>query len=209
MRAYIQLGMGVAALALCALLGNDMVSRAEGALSLRPASNHGLDDAAAARFLMLQRRPGDVLLTTHFGLPGIWWYGDINVAPPNAGRVDPRNGGALFEVRHVSRVPGTCETPEQRTELQTAMKGASRVAVYLGFGSTPPVGFPEMVLDELSTLGSLTAFRRIAEEGIVAVFDLQLPPKAWTSTVSGLLGREPVLVPRPGGCLGVKPGERW
>ena len=154
------------------------------------------------------RRPGDVLLTTHFGLPGIWWYAGINVAPPNLGRVHAADGGALFEVRHVARAPGACQTEEQTGQLPAAMKGVSRVAVYMGFGSTP-AGFPEMVFDELSRLGSLTSFRRVAEEGMVAVFDLREPPKDWTDAVSGPMGQELAGVPRPGGCLGVKPAERW
>jgi hypothetical protein len=158
---------------------------------------------------MPQLRPGDVLLTTHFGLPALWWYGGIDVNPPLAGSVHERTGTRLFEVRHVGRAPGTCETSEQRSELQVAMKGASRVAVYMGFGSTPPGGFPEMVFDELSRMGAITAYRRMADEGVAAIFDLRQPPAPWNVVESGAMGQIVRDVPRPGGCLGVKPAERW
>src|SRR6185295_15507511 len=38
------------------------------------ADNHRLDDRAAVRWLNAQKQPGDVWMTTHYGVPAVWWY---------------------------------------------------------------------------------------------------------------------------------------
>jgi hypothetical protein len=173
-------------------------------LSIQPRSKHNLDDRAALRYLMAVRQPGDVLMSTHMGLPAIWWYAGVNVAPPNLGRIYEPDGGIVLEARH--RWPGPdCQAPD----LRTALDGRPRVVLYLGFDSRTPEGFQELALDTLSELGTMVAYRRVAEEGIVAVFDLTKPPKPWSVVVTRPGGTLLKDVARARGCVGFQPARRW
>lgn len=93
--------------------------------------------------------------------------------------------------------------------LTSALKGRSRVLVYLGFGSRAPDGLQEQVLDALSELGTMTAYRRVAEEGLVAVFDFRQPPQPWAVMFTSPSGQPLKHVPRPPGCVGFFPALRW
>ncbi|WP_410971650.1 hypothetical protein, partial [Salmonella sp. SAL4437] len=61
-------GVAVVALAVAA----NVVRRGVPDLRLRPRSNYGLDDRSSVRFVLANHRPGDAILTTHFGLPAVW-----------------------------------------------------------------------------------------------------------------------------------------
>lgn len=182
----------------------DIVRTGVHRLRLRPRSNHNLDDRSGLRFLMAQRQPGDVLVTVRMGLPAVWWYAGVNVAPPNLGRTYQQDGAPVLEARHYW--PG----PECRAvDLTAALDGRSRVLVYLGFDSRSPEGLQELVLDTLSARSRLTSYRKIAEEGLAAVFDLRQPPQSWTVLVTRPGGMALKDVTRPAGCVGFFPGTRW
>jgi hypothetical protein len=161
-------------------------------------ANHGLDDGRGVRLLMLQREPGDVLLTPHFGLPAVWWYGQISTAEPNRGRTFPDDGAPILEIGHRWFGADGCRARTRLMALSQALEGAPRASVYLGFDSNNPPGFQQMVLDDLARLGTRVFYSRVASEGLVAIFDLRQPPPAQ---------REPVN--RLDGCVGVHHARRW
>jgi hypothetical protein len=153
---------------------------------------------------MAQRQPGDVLVTMRMGLPAVWWYAGVNVAPPNFGRAYELDGSPILEVHH--RWPG----PECKSDdLTRALEGKTRVALYLGFDSRFTPGFQELVLDSLSVRGRMIAYRTIAEQGIAAVFDLRQPPRPWTVVLTSPGGTALREVPRTAGCVGFFPAARW
>lgn len=169
----------------------------------QPVSNHGLDDGSAVRFLMSNSQPGDALMSTHHGLPAIWWYAGASLASPNLGRY-ARNGSPILALKWFGPGPA-CES----RSLAVALAGKDRALVYLGFGSRIPDGFQELVLDRLSELGTVVAYREIAEEGLAAVFDLHVPPKAWTASLKDYASEARLHATRPSGCVIVEPAGRW
>ena len=185
----------------------DIVERGRDSLIVG-GDNHGLDDRRALRFLMVQRQPGDVVLTTHLGLPAVWWYGNIPISEPNRGSRHPQDGASIFELTHIGPGDPGCQGPRPRSQLSQALAGSHRAAVHLGFASRVPPGLQELVLDELSELGTPVAYRPIAAEGIVAIFDLRLPPQSWRLSVERQTGRQ-LDVARLTGCIGVQPARRW
>ena len=190
-----------AALVLCA----DVVNNGVADLRARPLSNYGLDDRRSVRLLLEATRPDDLIMTTHFGLAGLWWYGGVDISDPDrAGRLP--NGNLVFQIRHVP--PGSA-CGERTNEMDKLFKGRSRVAVYLGFRrNVEPTGFDNLVLDELGRRGRLVTYRQYVEESRIAVFDLTEVPlnKLEIPHAPG----EPVVEPHiPAGCIAITPARRW
>ena len=169
--------------------------------------NHALDDRRGLRFLMAQRQPGDVLLTSHFGLPAIWWYGNVAISDPNRGRRHP-DGARIFELTHVEAGSAGCRGGAPWSQLSRALSGSRRAVVYLGFASRIPPGFQDLVLDELSSLGTPVSYRRISHEGVSAIFDLTLPPQLWSGYVENPV-RELKNGERLSGCVAARAARRW
>jgi len=161
-------------------------------------SNHGLDDGRGVRMLMAQQEPGEVLLTPHFGLPALWWYGGINTAEPHRGAMMPESGLRIFEIRHRWFGSRRCGTSTRLTQLSQALAGATRAKVYLGFDSNMPPGFQQLVLGDLARLGTRVFYTKVADEGIAAIYDLRQLPDAEAPPASQLQG-----------CVGVAPARRW
>ena len=194
--------LGVIVLAVC--LG--VIRRGVFALEHRPRSNYGLDDRASVRAALEVHRPGDALLSTHYGLAAIWWYGGLNVADADrSGRLP--DGTPIFEIRYV---PLGDECSRWKTEMDSALEGRSRIVAYLGFRmNVEPPGFDTFALEELGRRAALVAYKEYAEESRVAVFDLKKP------------GGLPLQIPsRPGvppdpssrppaGCISIIPARRW
>jgi hypothetical protein len=178
------------------LVSFDILEKGRERVIIRGA-NHGLDDGRGVRLLMQQREPGDILLTAHFGLPAVWWYGQISTAEPNRGRMFP-DGARIFEIRHRWSGEEGCRTRTQLRELSDALAGAPRVAVYLGFDSNNPLGFQHLVLDDLARLGTRVFYSRVASEGVAAIYDLRHPPDAQGERIY-----------RMAGCVGVQRARRW
>jgi hypothetical protein len=161
--------------------------------------NHGVHDRRAVRILLEQRQPGDVLLTNHFALPAMWWYGNVDIGDPNSGSRFP-DGTPLMKIEHVHFGVQGCRRRTQMRSLSEALAGASRAAVYLGFASRVPPGFQERVLHDLAQLGSRVFYTRVAQEGLVAIFDLREPPAEPVN---------PTLPELEEGCVHAVPAERW
>jgi hypothetical protein len=183
----------------------DILRRGAASLEARPHSNYGLDDRRSVRFLMAVRRPGDVLMTTHFGLAAVWWYGRLSVSGPDRGGslVD---GSPIFEVGY--RSPGRdCE--QGTDEMNAALGGHSRVVVYLGFRqNVEPPGFDDLVLETLGRRGALVTYQGYADKSRIAVFDLGVAPLE-KLVIPLEPGSEPAKVPAATGCVGAKPARRW
>jgi hypothetical protein len=160
--------------------------------------NHGLDDGSGLRILTAQRQSGDVFLTTHLGLPAVWWYAPVSVADDSA---------PILEVSF-ARGSQECSAPGQKNEISPAFVGVRRALVYLGFASQNPPGLQELVLDKLSELGRLTSYRYVGD-GMAAVFDFTLPPESWTAILSTPGGPSTIPIVRPRGCLGISHAARW
>ena len=195
-------------LVLLAVLCVDIVNTGRKTMVLG-GDNHGLDDRRAVRFLMNQRQPGDVLLTTRFGFPAVWWYGDIPVSEPNRGRVFPQDEARLFELVHVWPDGPGCRGPQPPNHLARVLTGTRRALVHLGFASRIPPGFQELVLDELSALGTLVSYRETSELGVVAIFDLQLTNPEWDPKHESQIRRELKGGERLAGCVGIHRARRW
>lgn len=168
-------------------------------------SNHQLDDRAAVRWLMAERQPGDVLMTSHLALPALWWYGGIPLATAAGAGGRQQDGSPILEVGYVDPGPGC-----RHDELRDALKDQRRVLVYFGFRFDDlPKGFDELVLDRLGELGTITASRSFAELGRAAMVDLRLPPDATRKVTSPPDTGAADVPARPRGCLSVRPARRW
>lgn len=199
LRAWAVFGMAIVFTLVAWRVSADLISRGRDGVFLA-RDNHGLDDARGMRLLMRQRQPGDVLLTTHFGLPAVWWYGDVDVSDPHQGARFP-DGAPLFEVRHVGFGVEGCRRSTQLRALSIAFVGAPRAMVFLGFDSNSPLGFQQMVLDHLARLGARTFYSRVESEGIVAIYDLRVPPDSPVEDQD----QRPALT----GCVSTRPARRW
>jgi len=182
----------VAAWAVCL----DILEKGRERVIVRGA-NHGLDDRRGVSLLMVQRQPGDVLLTPHLGLPAVWWYGRISTAEPDRGRAFPEDGARILEIGHRWFGADGCREHSPLTALTEALAGVPRVSVYLGFDSNTPAGFQQLVLDDLARLGARVFHSPVAAEGVAAIYDLRQPPNVH-ERVSTLTG-----------CVGVTSARRW
>jgi hypothetical protein len=172
----------------------------------RPSdSNHQLNDRAAVRWLMAERQPGDVLMTSHLALPALWWYGGIPLATAEGAGSRQQDGSPVLEVSHVDPGPGC-----RPNELRDALKDRRRVLVYFGFRfDDMPRGFDDLVLHHLAELGTITANRSFGDAGRAAVIDLH-PSANVSRPVTDSAGTRPGDAPaRPNGCLTVRPARRW
>ena len=204
-----------AALALAATVGvllslllADMVQRSRDNVSLRAVNNHGLNDRLALSFLMVQRQPGDVLIATYQGVPAIWWYGDVSIADPNAGKTYERDGSPIFELIHEGPDSPICRKNRAGPQLQRVLAGARRAAIHLGFHSNSPLGLQEMILDTFNEFSRLVAFKRIANEGAVAIFEIGSPPEPAAIAAAQGLWRTADAASKLPGCISVRRAER-
>ena len=185
----------------------EMVQRGRENLILRPDENHGLNDRAGVRYLMVQRRPGDILIATHFGLPAVWWYGGIDIGDPNAGRRHPGDGSRVFELTHHWPDSPLCRRVEGTTQPQRALAGASRASLFLGFDSRIPPGLQELTLNTFNEFSKLVSYKLISNEGAVAIFDLEVPPEPGAASDRSNWRRDPS--PELAGCVVLVPARRW
>jgi hypothetical protein len=184
------------------LVCSDIVRLGGRALTHRPRSNYGLDDRSAVRTLLANHRAGDAVMTTHFGLAALWWYGGIRIDGNDRGGHLP-DGSPIFELHYVS-ADGGCRHHKDR--LAAVVADYPRAAVYLGFRmNVEPPGFDTFVLDEMRRRGTLDAYKAYAEQSRVAVFDLKNRPAELAIVPS----EQPEDAPPLAGCLSVGPAARW
>src|SRR5262249_33955809 len=150
-------------------------------------------------------RPGDIILTTHYGLPALWWYGGVDISNVDDGG-KLADGSQIFEIGHVPLGRGGSGSSDQ---LSSVMRGHDRGVVYLGFRiNVAPVGFDNLVMQELGRSAGLVSYKKFAEKSHVAVFDVTGTPTETlvlpTSPGSGIGPTPPTT-----GCITVSPARRW
>jgi hypothetical protein len=194
--------LGITAL----VVSYDIVRRGVFAIEHRPRSNYGLDDRSSVNWLVDARRPGDAVLSTHYGLAAIWWYGKVDISSADrGGRL--ADGTPLYEIHHVAD-PGECV--RWSTALDSLARTRSRLVVYLGFRmNVEPEGFDRLVLEQFGRRWPLVGYKEYAELSRVAIFDLGGAPSG-PLVVPSMPGRpSPEPVPVPPGCVSVTPARRW
>ncbi len=188
------------------LVAVNIAQRGAGALEARPQSNYGLDDRSSVRWLLAAHRPGDVILMTHYALAALWWYGGLDISnADDSGRLP--DGSQIFEIGHAPPGRGCNGSSDQ---LSNAMSGHDRVVVYLGFRlNVEPVGFDNLVLQELGKRAGLVSYKKFAEESHVAVFDVARTPTETLilpTSPGASIGQAP---PTATGCIAIRPARRW
>jgi hypothetical protein len=198
---------GAAAIAGIAVLavGSNVVWRGVRSLQARGVSNnYGLDDRSSIRLLLASHRTGDAVVTTHFGLVALWWYGGFDVSDAERTGHLP-DGSPLFELRHVPDERGCTAAV---AELDAAFRGRDRVAMYLGFRlNVLPENFDRLVMRDLTGRGSLVQYKRYADDSLVVTF--QLRENAQPGGVSGPTREATDSATIPAGCVSVIPARRW
>ena len=178
-------------------LVSDILTRGKTELDAkrRSTGKHQLDDRAAVAWLRSRFEPGDVLVTTPLALPAVWWYWKIPISDGTGAGRFLDDGSPVYEVR--------LTTDCRSRHLDDALKDRRRVLLYLGFDVDPR--FDQLLLDNLSRLGRMTAHEQFAGLGRTAVIDLRLPKSD-----------SPIRLDRPApsgyvseGCVGVRQAERW
>jgi hypothetical protein len=190
----------LAALTLTLAVPANIVRRGVTALQDRPHSNYGLDDRRSIAFLLSTHRRGDAVMTTHFGLAALWWYGRIPVSDPARGRT-LADGSPIYEIHHR---PAEEDCAAANQPMNAVFAEHTRVAMYLGFRmNVEPVGFDALVLREGIRRGALAAYKEYAEESRLAIFEAGRPgiqTDGLPGTVRGSV---------PNGCVSVQPASRW
>ena len=193
-----------AALFVSLIVSLDIIGTGMTELRARDAdNNYGLDDRSAVRRVQRLRQPGDLVLTTHFGLAGLWWYGGIDVSDPHrSGFLD---GSPIFEISHESSAR---RCARHRKAMDRLFREAGRAVVYLGFRmNVEPPGFDRLVLEELGRRGASVGYRRYADLSHVAVFDFTQPPGDGAGRHLEEMGGAPA---GPlAGCVAIRPARRW
>ena len=126
-------------------------------------SNRDTDDRAAVAWLMQQRQPGDILITTHHAQPAIWWYGGQPLSGGRGGQF--ADGGRLLVAEH-QKSQRVC----RGREPERMIDGRHRIQLYLGFPDTPS-DFDDLLLERLSQFGAITAVQHFGGSSRAAVID--------------------------------------
>ena len=157
---------------------------------------HQLDDRAAARWLMSQRKPGDAVISTHLALPAVWWYGGIPISDAAGSGSALPDGSPVYEVEPT--------TDCLSAPFEEVLKHHPRVLLYLGFDVNP--GFDHVLLRTLAQHGRMTTHAEFGKLGLAAVFDLQMPASGSIVQLSRATALADV---DAGGCVGVRRAKRW
>jgi hypothetical protein len=164
-------------------------------------SKQGIDDRSGVRWLLREHRYGDLLMTTHLGLPAVWWYGEASLANAESPGARLSDGSPIFELVYAS--PG----PECRHDhVRDILTDQRRVLVYFGFPDRP-VGFDDLVVNSASRFGDVAARRDFSLSSRAAVIALHQP----------LDSERPAQPPSPqaagtatlDGCVLVRTATRW
>lgn len=169
----------------------------------RKRGNHQLDDRAAVRWLMSQWQPGDIVVTTHLGLPAVLWYGNL----PMPDHASPRGlpyRVEILEASHVSAGPG-CDPHA----LLDAVATHTRVLVHLGFRfDDVPRYFDDLLMDRLSTIGRVIDYRSFTGRSRAGIVDLTRPTDRPEDPARRSAPLDDTFV-RYAGCVAVKPAGAW
>jgi len=203
LRSYLGFALAVPAL----LVSYDIVQRGVFAIEHRPRSNYSLDDRSSVQWLIDARRPGDAVLSTHYGLVAIWWYAGINVADADRSR-QMADGAPLYEIHHVDDQRDCARWSEA---LDAIAQERSRVVVYLGFRmNVEPEGFDQLVLEQFGRRWPLVGYKEYAEASRLAIFDLKSAPSGPLIIPSGPgSAASRSRIETPTGCVSVTAARRW
>jgi membrane protein implicated in regulation of membrane protease activity len=187
------------------LLGADVARNSRTMLLQRRVDDaHGLDDRAGVRWLMKQRRPGDVVVTTRLALPAIWWYGGASWTPEEGLRTSSGAVVPVFEAQLTSVRPGCAE------RLFAQLGRPARLLVYLGFRRD---GWPDareaLLLARFGEIGAITAFRPFAEIGGAMVIDAEQPPGPWPQLPPRPWAGGKTTTPAAQNCVAVRAAQPW
>jgi hypothetical protein len=194
----------VAAIMAAGLVSFDIARSGKNELDAKsPDDNYNLDDRRAVRRVQALRQPGDPVLTTHFGLPGLWWYSGIDISSPHLGGY--LQDSPIFEISHE---PQSASCARNRADMDALTQRTGRAIVYLGFRmNVLPPGFDKLVLDELSRRGAVAGYARYAELSHVAAFDFKQPP---AGDAQRLFTDSATAAPRAlSGCVAIRHARRW
>ena len=168
--------------------------------NFRPAeSNRATDDRTAISWLLSQRRPDDVVVTSRLGLPAVLWYG--NLRGTHTAAVFP-DGGAVLIAEH-SSLESECGT----LQLRDRLKGRRRVLAYLGFQDFP-AWFDDQLLQILTDGGTVVAMRHFGSKSRAVVVALDAPDGSmkeasrWNDAADEPLSQ-------PYGCVTGREARRW
>jgi hypothetical protein len=183
------------------LLLQDMLPRGYRELGRAPTTNHSLNDRDGVEMLLLDRLPGDVIITTKLALPAIWWYGRALLGDVHQGAQLP-DGTPILEARFQDAGAG-CGRGRSSFEV---LAGRTRAHLYFGFRfDDVPDGFDQLLLDELSRVGSVSSLHDIPDVGRVMTLDLGAPALV-VPRLTPLMHPEPVVID---GCISLHPAQRW
>lgn len=157
---------------------------------------HQLDDRAAVRWLMSQRKPGDAVVSTHLALAAVWWYGGIPISDAAGSGSALPDGSAIYEVEPT--------TDCLSAPFEEVLKRHPRVLVYLGFDVDP--SFDRVLLRTLAQHGRMTKHAEFSRLGLAAVFDLQMPASGSIVQLSRATTAADVDAST---CVGVRRAKRW
>lgn len=194
----------VAAALAAGIVSLDIIDRGNAEIGARRAdNNYQLDDRSAIRRLQGMRRTGDPVLTTHFGLAGLWWYAGVDVSGPQRGAY--LHDSPVFELSHETR---RSRCARYRKEWDAILRRTGRAVVYLGFRmNVEPAGFDKLVLDELGAHGAVVSRGRYADLSHVVEFDFTQPPDGASNRYFEKSSNpEP---PPLDGCVAIRPALRW
>jgi len=198
-RRPVRLTVAAVAIGLAGPMCADIVDR--GWLEYRagrgPTGNGGTDDRSSVRWLMDQRRAGDVMITTEMGAPGVWWYGAVPIGDVPAGAVTEEG----MPILAAALEPGDSCPPDP---LEDLLRGRRRVLMHVGFPDQA-TGFSDVLLARLSRLGAIVGERRFDLIGHAAVVELGTPEPPGLATAGARAENAPAL----GGCLVGRPAHRW
>ncbi len=182
----------------------DIASNGINELRARKAdNNYGLNDRRAVERVKGLRQPGDPILTTHFGLAGLWWYSGVNIADPHGGGY--LDDSPIFEISHETR---RRRCAQYRPVLDEVLQRTGRAVVYLGFRmNVEPEGFDKFVLDELGRRGATAGYGRYADLSHVTAFDFRQAPDGSADRFFANPATKPA--PPLSGCIAIRPARRW
>jgi hypothetical protein len=145
-------------------------------------------------------REHDLVLTTHLGLPALWWYGDTLGAASTQG--SPFAAGTRVAEMQLAGSGPDCE----RDDLRRLLDVHPRVLVFLGFPDRA-AGFDDLLMTQLRRVGRVREERRYAVSGLVALVeapDADDPSRA--QEVPASTQGDPSGSP---GCVVVRPAGVW
>jgi len=169
----------------------------------RRDNNYGLDDRRAVRRVQALRQTADPVLTTHFGLPGLWWYSGMDISEPYLGEY--LHDSPIFEISHETRA---AECTQYQAVMDAVVQRTGRAVLYLGFRmNVEPQGFDKFVFDALSRRGAVVGYARFADLSHVAAFNFKESPRG---NAQLLLSKPEEVALRPlQGCIAINPARRW